>query len=86
MDEVGGEGVPWAVSPRRERGVRVNSTVKTIMFWVFILISLVLLWGVVQKSTSAGKDTEVGYSDLLDKIEAGRCRMSRYRGPSSTAT
>jgi len=48
----------------------VNSTVKTIMFWVFILICLMLLWGVVQKGSSMGKDTEIGYSDLLDKIEA----------------
>jgi cell division protease FtsH len=40
------------------------------MFWVFILICLMLLWGVVQKGSSMGKDTEIGYSDLLDKIEA----------------
>jgi len=50
------------------------------MFWVFILISLVLLWGVVQKSTSAGKDTEVGYSDLLDKIEAGAVQDVSIQG------
>jgi cell division protease FtsH len=31
-----------------------------------------LLWGVVQKSSSMGKDTEVPYSDLLDKIESGQ--------------
>jgi cell division protease FtsH len=32
-----------------------------------------LLWTVVQKGTSGmGKDTEVSYSDLLDKIEAGK--------------
>ena len=29
----------------------MNSTVKTIMFWVFILICLVLLWGVVSHGT-----------------------------------
>ena len=50
----------------------MNSTVKTIMFWVFILICLMLLWGVVQKSSSMGKDAEVPYSDLLDKIESGQ--------------
>jgi cell division protease FtsH len=50
----------------------VNSTVKTIMFWVFILICLMLLWGVVQRGTTVGKDAEVAYSDLLDKIEAGQ--------------
>jgi len=31
-----------------------------------------LLWGVVQKSSSVGKDAEVPYSDLLDKIESGQ--------------
>ncbi len=51
------------------------------MFWVFILISLMLLWGVVQKSTSMGaKDTEVGYSDLLDKIEAGAVQDVTIQG------
>jgi cell division protease FtsH len=49
----------------------VNSTVKTIMFWVFILICLMLLWGVVSRGAGMGKEPEYSYSDLLDKIEAG---------------
>ena len=49
----------------------MNSTVKTIMFWVFILICLMLLWGVVSRSNSiGGKDADVSYSDLLNKIDA----------------
>jgi len=40
------------------------------MFWVFILICLMLLWSMVQRGTSMGKPTDIGYSDLLDKIEA----------------
>ena len=75
-----------AASPRRERGILVNSTVKTIMFWVFILICLVLLWGVVQHGTSAqGKDTEIPYSELFDKVQQGWCRMRRSRAPSFAA-
>jgi cell division protease FtsH len=58
----------------------VNSTVKTIMFWVFILVCLMLLWTVVQKSTSMGKDTEVGYSELLDKIDAGQVQDAAIQG------
>jgi len=51
----------------------VNSTVKTIMFWVFILVCLMLLWTVVQRGANmGGKDAEVYYSDLLDKIDAGQ--------------
>ena len=48
----------------------MNSTVKTISFWVIILICLMLLWSMVQRGTSMGKPTDIGYSDLLDKIEA----------------
>src|SRR5579864_300642 len=51
--------------------VLVNSTVKTIMFWVFILICLMLLWGVVSRGTGVGKEPEYSYSELLDKAQAG---------------
>ncbi|HEY3704849.1 MAG TPA: ATP-dependent zinc metalloprotease FtsH [Terracidiphilus sp.] len=50
----------------------MNSTVKTILFWVFILVCLMMLWAVVSKSTSMGKTAEIGYSDLMDKIDAGQ--------------
>jgi cell division protease FtsH len=49
----------------------VNSTVKTIMFWVFILICLMLLWGVVSRGAGVGKEPEYTYSELLDKVQAG---------------
>jgi cell division protease FtsH len=58
----------------------VNSTVKTIMFWVFILICLMLLWGVVSRGTSMGKEPEYSYSDLLDKIEAGQVQDVTIQG------
>jgi cell division protease FtsH len=59
----------------------VNSTVKTIMFWVFILICLMLLWGVVQRGTNmGGKDAEVSYSDLLDKIAAQQVQDVTIQG------
>ncbi len=59
----------------------MNSTVKTIMFWVFILICLMLLWGVVQKGAmGTGKDSEVAYSDLLDKIDAQQVQDVTIQG------
>ncbi|HUB30902.1 MAG TPA: ATP-dependent zinc metalloprotease FtsH [Terracidiphilus sp.] len=59
----------------------MNSTVKTIMFWVFILICLMLLWGVVQRGTNmGGKDTEVSYSDLLDRIDAQQVQDVTIQG------
>jgi cell division protease FtsH len=51
-----------------EEELVVNSSVKTIMFWVFILICLLMLWAVVNKSANMGKDTEIPYSDLFDKV------------------
>ena len=59
----------------------MNSTVKTIMFWVFILICLVLLWGVVQHGTiGQGKDTEINYSELYDKVQAGQVQDAQVQG------
>ena len=58
----------------------MNSTVKTIMFWVFILVCLMLLWTVVQRSSSMGKSADIGYSDLLDKIEAGQVQDATIQG------
>jgi cell division protease FtsH len=67
--------------PAGKRGILVNSTVKTIMFWVFILICLMLLWGVVSRGTNmGGKDAEVNYSDLLDKIDAGQVQEVTIQG------
>ena len=58
----------------------MNSTVKTIMFWVFILICLVLLWGVVQRGAGMGKDTEIPYSDLFDKVQQGLVQDAAIQG------
>ena len=50
------------------------------MFWGVILICLMLLWGVVQRGTTMGKDTEVAYSDLLDKIDTGQVQDVTIQG------
>jgi cell division protease FtsH len=50
------------------------------MFWVFILVCLMMLWAVVSKSTSMGKTAEIGYSDLLDKIDAGQIQDVTIQG------
>ncbi len=58
----------------------MNSTVKTILFWVFILICLMLLWGVVSKGTNMGKEPEYSYSELLDKVQAGQVQDVTIQG------
>jgi cell division protease FtsH len=52
----------------------VNSTVKTIVFWVFIVACLLLLWNVVQKSTGMGKDQEIPFSAFMDKVQQGQVK------------
>jgi cell division protease FtsH len=50
----------------------VNSTVKTIIFWVFIFACLVVLWQVFQKSAGTGKDQEIAWSDFLQDAQQGQ--------------
>jgi cell division protease FtsH len=59
----------------------VNSTVKTIIFWVFILVCLMMLYMVVSRGTGMGaKPTDIGYSDLQDKIDAGQVQDATIQG------
>src|SRR5665213_344733 len=50
----------------------VNSTVKTIIFWVFILACLVLLWQIVQKSEGTSHDREISFSQFMQDAQASK--------------
>ncbi|HSY71303.1 MAG TPA: ATP-dependent zinc metalloprotease FtsH [Alloacidobacterium sp.] len=50
----------------------MNSTVKTIIFWVFVFACLVLLWQVFEKSTGGGKDQEIAFSQFLQDAQQGQ--------------
>jgi cell division protease FtsH len=65
---------------RRKKGILVNSTVKSIMVWVCIIACGMVLISWVTKNASMGKTTEIGYSDLLDKIEAGQVQDATIQG------
>jgi cell division protease FtsH len=56
----------------RKRGFSVNSTVKTIIFWVFILACLVLLWQIVQKSSGMSHDQEISFSKFMQDAQANK--------------
>jgi len=58
----------------------VNSSVKTIMSWVFILMCLMLLWAVVQRGANMGKEQEYSYSDLYDKVQNGQVQDAAIQG------
>jgi cell division protease FtsH len=49
----------------------VNSKVKTIIFWVFIIACLVLLWQIVQKSTGMGHEQKISFSDFMRDAQQG---------------
>jgi len=69
-----------ASPPAGKRGILVNSTVKTIMFWVFILICLMLLWGVVERTSNMSKDSEISYSDLYNDVKQGLVQDAEVQG------
>ena len=50
----------------------MNSTVKTIIFWVFILACLVLLWQIVQKSTGMSHDREISFSQFMQDAQQAK--------------
>jgi cell division protease FtsH len=49
----------------------VNSTVKTVAFWLVILLSGVLLWKVVQAGSSGAKETPVTFSKFMQDVDHG---------------
>jgi cell division protease FtsH len=50
------------------------------MFWVFILICLMVLWAVVTRGASMGKETEYTYSDLFDKVQTSQVLDAAIQG------
>jgi cell division protease FtsH len=49
----------------------VNSTVKTVVFWLVIVLSLVLLWQVVKQGGTGSKDKEVNFSEFMSQVDQG---------------
>jgi cell division protease FtsH len=47
----------------------VNSTVKTIVFWLVIVLAGVLLWQVVKGANSGAKEREVNYSEFMSQVD-----------------
>jgi len=49
----------------------VNSTVKTVVFWVVIGLSALLLWTVIQQGRGGQKDSEINFSQFLSDVDQG---------------
>jgi cell division protease FtsH len=52
----------------------VNSTVKTVVFWVVIGLSALLLWTVIQQGRGGQKDKEVNFSQFMNDVNSGDVR------------
>ena len=49
----------------------MNSTVKTVIFWLVIVISAFLLWQVVRSGSSAQKEKPINFSQFLSDVDQG---------------
>ncbi|HEY8671767.1 MAG TPA: ATP-dependent zinc metalloprotease FtsH [Terriglobales bacterium] len=49
----------------------MNSTVKTIIFWVAIAISAVILWQVVKNANAGQKERDISLSQFASEVEQG---------------
>jgi cell division protease FtsH len=59
----------------------VNSTVKTIVFWLVIALSAVLLWQVVRASNTGGKERDINFSEFMSSVDQGNVNTVTITGP-----
>ena len=50
----------------------MNSTVKTVVFWLVIVLSAFLLWQVVKAGGAGQKEKEVNFSTFMSDVDAGK--------------
>jgi cell division protease FtsH len=58
----------------------VNSTVKTILFWLVIVLSCVLLWQVVKASGNGAKDKQINFSEFMSQVNQGNVADATLMG------
>jgi len=58
----------------------VNSTVKTVIFWLVIVISAFLLWQVVRVGSGGQKEKEVNLSEFMSEVDRGNVREVTVNG------
>ena len=61
-----------------------NSTVKTVLFWLFIIVLGVLLWKMVSSSGQSAAVQEPSYSDFMAQVDKGDIKeVTIYLSPNS---
>ena len=61
-----------------------TATVKTILFWVSIILLGIMLWKLVSSNGHSSRESEIRYSDFMAKVDAGDIKEATlYLGQSS---
>ena len=61
-----------------------SSTLKTVMFWLFIIMLAVLLWTLVSKSGQSAREEEPSYSEFMAQVDRGNVKeVTLYLSPNS---
>jgi cell division protease FtsH len=58
----------------------VNSTVKTVVFWMVIILSAVLLWQVVKAGNTGQKDKDINFSQFMADVDQGNVKEVTISG------
>jgi len=58
----------------------VNSTVKTVVFWLVILLSAFLLWQVVKGANAGQKEKEVNFTQFMSDVDQGNVKEVTITG------
>ncbi len=58
----------------------MNSTVKTILFWLVIVLSCVLLWQVVKASGNGSKEKSINFSEFMSQVNQGNVSDATLMG------
>jgi cell division protease FtsH len=62
----------------------VNSTVRTVLFWVMMIALAVVLWQMASKGGPAAHEDEPNYTNFLAKVESGNVKdVTIYLSPNS---
>ncbi len=58
----------------------MNSTVKTVLFWLLIGVSALLLWEVVKSARDGQKDKEVNVTQFMSDVDQNNIREITVSG------
>jgi cell division protease FtsH len=58
----------------------VNSTFKTVVLWVVLLLVGVVLWNIIQRNGSASKEAEISYTEFNSALSQGNIKKLGIEG------